>query len=78
MNKKLLTALDAARLDYRPVKIYLDNDNTCNGILVSHNYCGCYPSEDALRKHEETMRIARRFSLKAEKRGYYISTLIYC
>lgn len=64
---------------YEAEKINLwSNDGKARpGIMVKHDYCGLYPTKDALDIHAAVASIARRAGFQADKRGYCTATLIY-
>lgn len=80
MEKKIENALKKAGLDYRHVTLMFGEfgENTRPGIMVAHDYEGPYPTDEARALHHKALAIAAKYGCRAEARGYYTATLIYC
>lgn len=75
--EKIISELSKNGLDkFKAVNIY-DGEKSRQGLLVEHDYCGLYPSDETFEKHHTVLKIAMKYGLKAERRGHYVSTLIY-
>jgi len=76
-TEKVIKALSAAGLtEYKAVNIW--NGDSCKpGLMVKHDYDGLYPNAETHEKIRAVRKIAKRFGLSAETRGYYTGTLIF-
>lgn len=80
MQEKIEKALQAAGLEYKPVRLYKTDSSspeTIPAIMVYHNYEGPYPTRETHEKIMQAARIADRHKMKHETRGFYTATLIY-
>ena len=76
-TEKVIIALAKAGLtEYKPVTI-CNGDERKPGLMVKHDYFGLYPGKEQFEKHNAAVKIAKRFGLNAEKRGYCSATLIW-
>lgn len=71
-NKLLKSGYEAKK-----VNLWSNDGKERFGIMVKHDYCGPYPTKEALETHVAVANIARHAGFDAEKRGYYTATLIY-
>lgn len=71
-NKLLKSGYEAEKIN-----LWSNDGNARPGIMVKHDYCGLYPTKNALETHAAVVNIARRAGFNAEKRGYCTGTLIY-
>lgn len=80
MQKAIEKALQRAGLEYKIVQLYKTDSNspeTVQALCVSHNYEGLYPTQETWIKIYQVRRIAAKYHLRHETRGYYTATLIY-
>lgn len=80
MQKAIEKALQRAGLEYKPVRLYKTDSNspeTVPALCVSHNYDGLYPTQETWLKIYQVKRIAAKYHLRHETRGYYTATLIF-
>lgn len=71
-NKLIKSGYEAEK-----VNLWGNDGKARPGIMVKHDYCGLYPTKDALDIHAAVASIARRAGFNADKRGYCTATLIY-
>lgn len=73
----LYNKLRKSGYDAESVNLWSDDGNARPGIMVKHDYCGLYPTQNVLETHAAVVNIARRAGFNAEKRGYCTATLIF-
>lgn len=80
MQEKIEKALQAAGLEYKPVRLWKTDSNspeTVPAIIAYHDYDGLYPTQETWLKIYQAKRIAAKYHLRHETRGYYTATLIF-
>ena len=80
MEEKIKKELERAGFEFKPVRLYKtdsSSEDTIPGIMVYHDYIGEYPTSETWDRIWRVKRIAAKYHLRRETRGYYTATLIY-
>lgn len=77
MLDKAIKTLVNAGYTVEKTEVRIDSEKTAQAAFVKHNYEGLYPDHNAYNAHLNATKIANKYGLYAEPRGYFSSTLIY-